>query len=178
MDCITPGSPVSKSPGVYSNPCPLSGWCCLTTSSSTTLFAFASVFPSIWVFFNESALRIRWPKYWSFSFHISLNAYLNLRWRCFMTEATAFYVSNISAYTTQRPPKLSWTGVCLDAGRKGLGPAVVVLASLLWLCCVVTCTLKIIIKAWICMRSQIHESLTWQIITYVISDSLTPCIKR
>ena len=30
-----------------------------------------SVFPSIRVFSNESALRIRWPKYWSFSFIIS-----------------------------------------------------------------------------------------------------------
>ena len=27
--------------------------------------------PSIWVFSNESTLRIRWPKYWSFSFNIS-----------------------------------------------------------------------------------------------------------
>ena len=30
-----------------------------------------SMFPSIWVFSNESALRIRWPKYCSFSFRIS-----------------------------------------------------------------------------------------------------------
>ena len=30
-----------------------------------------SVFPSIRVFSNESALCIRWPKYWSFSFSIS-----------------------------------------------------------------------------------------------------------
>ena len=30
-----------------------------------------SIFPSIWVFSNESALCIRWPKYWSFSFNIS-----------------------------------------------------------------------------------------------------------
>ena len=30
-----------------------------------------SVFPSIRVFSNESALHIRWPKYWSFSFSIS-----------------------------------------------------------------------------------------------------------
>ena len=29
-----------------------------------------SIFPSIQVFSNESALRIRWPKYWSFSFNI------------------------------------------------------------------------------------------------------------
>ena len=31
----------------------------------------SSIFPSIGVFSNESALRIRWPKYWSFSFSIS-----------------------------------------------------------------------------------------------------------
>ena len=30
-----------------------------------------SIFPSIRVFSNESALRIRWPEYWSFSFSIS-----------------------------------------------------------------------------------------------------------
>ena len=30
-----------------------------------------SIFPSIKVFSNESALHIRWPKYWSFSFSIS-----------------------------------------------------------------------------------------------------------
>ena len=30
-----------------------------------------SIFPSIRVFSNESVLRIRWPKYWSFSFGIS-----------------------------------------------------------------------------------------------------------
>ena len=38
-----------------------------------------SIFPSIRVFSNESALRIKWPKYWSFSFDISLsNEYLGL----------------------------------------------------------------------------------------------------
>ena len=30
-----------------------------------------SIFPSIRVFSNESLLRIKWPKYWSFSFSIS-----------------------------------------------------------------------------------------------------------
>ena len=30
-----------------------------------------SIFPSITVFSNESALHIRWPRYWSFSFNIS-----------------------------------------------------------------------------------------------------------
>ena len=35
------------------------------------LLILPSIFPSIRVFSNESALRIRWPKYWSFSFNIS-----------------------------------------------------------------------------------------------------------
>ena len=35
------------------------------------LLCLPSVFPSIGVFSNKSALRIRWPKYWSFSFNIS-----------------------------------------------------------------------------------------------------------
>ena len=35
------------------------------------LLLLPSVFLSIGVFSNESALRIRWPKYWSFSFNIS-----------------------------------------------------------------------------------------------------------
>ena len=35
------------------------------------LLLLPSVFPSIRVFSNESILRIRWPKYWSFSFSIS-----------------------------------------------------------------------------------------------------------
>ena len=35
------------------------------------LLLLPSIFPSIRVFSNESALRIRWPKYWSFSFNIN-----------------------------------------------------------------------------------------------------------
>ena len=38
--------------------------CCL-------LLLLPSIFPSIRVFSNESALHIRWPKYWSFSFNVS-----------------------------------------------------------------------------------------------------------
>ena len=36
-----------------------------------SLFLLSSIFPSIRVFSNESALRMSWPKYWSFSFNIS-----------------------------------------------------------------------------------------------------------
>ena len=40
---------------------------------SHPLIFLPSVFPSIRVFSNESFLHIRWPKYWSFSFNISLS---------------------------------------------------------------------------------------------------------
>ena len=38
------------------------------------LLLLPSIFPSIRVFSNESALRTRWPKFWSFSFNISLSS--------------------------------------------------------------------------------------------------------
>ena len=45
------------------------------------LLLLPSIFPSIRVFSNESALCIRWPKYWSFSFRISSsNEYSGLIW--------------------------------------------------------------------------------------------------
>ena len=60
---------LSLSPGVCANSCPLSWLCYLTISSFATpfLLLLPSVFPSIRVFSNESALRVRWPKCWSFS---------------------------------------------------------------------------------------------------------------
>ena len=61
----------SLSPGACSNSCPLSWWCHPTISSCRLLFLLPSIFPSIRVFSNQSALCIRWPRYWSFSFNIS-----------------------------------------------------------------------------------------------------------
>ena len=57
-------------PRAYSNSCPLSQRCHPTILSSVVPLP-PSVFPSIRVFSKESVLRIRWPKYWSFSFSIS-----------------------------------------------------------------------------------------------------------
>ena len=61
----------SLSPRVCSNSCSLSQGCHPTISSSVALFSSYPVCLSISVFSNESALHIRWPKYWSFSFTIS-----------------------------------------------------------------------------------------------------------
>ena len=61
----------SPTPGVYPNPCQSSWWCYPTISSCHPLLLLPSILPSTRVFSNESALRIRWSKYWSFSFSIS-----------------------------------------------------------------------------------------------------------
>ena len=60
----------SPAPGAYSNSCPLRWSCHTTVSSCHPLLLLPSIFPSIRVFSNKSVLRIRWPKYWSFSFSI------------------------------------------------------------------------------------------------------------
>ena len=45
----------------------LSQWCRPTISSCHPLLLLPSIFPSIRIFCNGLVLRIRWPKYWSFS---------------------------------------------------------------------------------------------------------------
>ena len=63
----------SPIPRAQSNSCPSSQWCHPTISSSVISFSSClQIFPSIKVFSNESALHIRWPKDWSFSFRIVL----------------------------------------------------------------------------------------------------------
>ena len=69
----------SPTPRAHPNSCPLSQWCHLTISSSVFPFSFClQSFPA-WVFSNESAPHIRWPKYQSFIFNISpFNEYSGL----------------------------------------------------------------------------------------------------
>ena len=65
------------SPGVCSNSCPLSQWCHPTISSSVAPFSCTQSFLASGSFSSESALHIRWPKYWSFSISPS-NEYTGL----------------------------------------------------------------------------------------------------
>ena len=60
----------SLPPGVCSDSCPLSRRCHSPISFSPLLL-LPSTFPSIRIFSNELVLRLRWPKYWSFSFRPS-----------------------------------------------------------------------------------------------------------
>ena len=61
----------SPSPGACSNSCPSESVMSYNHLILCHPLLLPSIFPSIRVFSNESALRIRWPKYWSFSFNIS-----------------------------------------------------------------------------------------------------------
>ena len=71
MDCSTPGFPVHHHLLDLSS-CPLSQWCHPAISSSVNPFSsHLQSFPASGSFNNESVLRMRWPKYWSFSFSIS-----------------------------------------------------------------------------------------------------------
>ena len=60
----------SPTPGVHSDLRPLSQWCHPAISSSVVPFSFYPQSLPASVFSNESTLRMRWPKYWSFSFSI------------------------------------------------------------------------------------------------------------
>ena len=92
-----------------------------------------SVFPSIRVFSSELALRIRWPKYWSFSFSVSpSNEYpglISFRIDWFDLFAAAFlYTNNKHSETeikgsvafTTAPKRIKYLGISLSKDVKDL----------------------------------------------------------
>ena len=80
MDCSIPGFPVHRQLPEHSQS--HVHWVGDAIQLSHSLFSpllLPSIFPSIWVFINESVLHVRWSKYWNFSFSISpSNAYSGL----------------------------------------------------------------------------------------------------
>ena len=67
-DCSTPGFPVLHLPELAQTHVHY-----ILLLLCHPLLLLPSIFPTIRVFSNESVLHIRWPKYWSFSFSISLS---------------------------------------------------------------------------------------------------------
>ena len=82
MDCSTPGLPVHHQLQEFTQT--HVHWVGDAVQPSHPLSSPPSIFPSIRVFSNESVLRIRWPKYWSFTFTISPSVNIQdcfpLRW--------------------------------------------------------------------------------------------------
>ncbi|XDA78848.1 hypothetical protein R6Z07M_008863 [Ovis aries] len=72
MDCSTPGFPVHHQlPELTQIHVHRVGDAIQPFHPCRPLLLLPSIFPSISIFYSESALHIRWPKYWSFSFSIS-----------------------------------------------------------------------------------------------------------
>ena len=80
MDSSKPGFPVlHRLPGLVQTHVHSVGDAIQPSHPLSSLLLLPSIFPSIRVFSSESDLRIRWPKYWSFSLSISpFNKYSGL----------------------------------------------------------------------------------------------------
>ena len=71
MNCSTPGLPVQHQLPEPTQIMSIVGDAIQPSHLLSSPSPPPSIFPSIRIFSNESVLRIRWPKYWSFSFSIS-----------------------------------------------------------------------------------------------------------
>ena len=89
MDCSTPGLPVHHQLLEFTQTHVIES---VMSSNHLILchplLLLPLIFPNIWVFSDESALCIRWPKYWSFSFNIVLpmntQDWFPLGWTCWI----------------------------------------------------------------------------------------------
>ena len=97
----------SLSPRVYSNSCPLNHWCHPTIPSSLVPFSSCPPsFPASGCFSSKSALCIRWPNYWNFSFSFSIspsNEYSGL---------ISFRIDWFDLFAVQRTPKSANASNC------------------------------------------------------------------
>ena len=73
-----------------------------------SLLLLPSIFPSIRVFSNESALRMRWPKDWRFSFNISPSNECCLVAKSCLTLATPWTVAPQDPLSTGFPRQAYW----------------------------------------------------------------------
>ena len=79
-----------------------------------SLLLLPSIFPSIRVFSNESALLIRWSKYWSFGFSISPSSEYS--------ELISFRMDWFALLAVQRTLK-SLMKAWIEKGKRGIGQA-------------------------------------------------------
>ena len=127
MNCSTPGIPVHHQLTELSK---LMSFESVMPSSHLLchpLLLLPSIFPNIWVFSNESALRIRWPKYWSFSLNISPSnehpglISFRMDWfDLFEVQGTPKSLLNTTVQKHQLLSISSCRGACFPVSRKAL----------------------------------------------------------
>ena len=111
----------SPTPRVHPNPCPS-----VMPSNHLILchplLLLPSIFPSIRVFSNESALRIRYPKYWSFSFTLAISCLTssNLPWFMDLTFQVHMQYCSSQHQTLLPSPVTATTGCCFRFGSVSL----------------------------------------------------------
>ena len=110
----------SPTPGVHPDSRPSSQWCHPAISSPVVPFSSCPQSLPASVFSNESTLRMRWPKYWSFSFSISPPKeipglisfrmdWLDLLYReLFNNYCCLFYLIPSPQFIPPLPPTISW----------------------------------------------------------------------
>ena len=124
MDCSTPGLPVPHHLPEFAQVHVLAS---VMSSSPLILWhpllLLPSIFLSIRVFSNESALHIRWPKYWSFSFSLNpSNEYSGLI--SFKTDWLDLLVLTVSI--------LGWFAIHFSSGSHFVRPLYCDLSVLGW----------------------------------------------
>ena len=91
------------------------------------LLPLPSIFPSIRVFSSKSALHIKWPKYWSFSFSISpsteYSGLISLRIDWLPSEGRRPVKGRPTSVTTQVPAMQPCLGACGTGSQRVLGGA-------------------------------------------------------
>ena len=97
----------SPTPRIYSNSRPSSQWCHPAISSSVIPFSSCPQSLPATESSNESALRMRWPKYWSFSFSIRVT----LKNMQSFNEIAFLSTSGLSSSAAALAPiKIYWSG--------------------------------------------------------------------
>ena len=109
----------SPTPKVHPNPCLLSRWCHPTISSSVVPFSSCpQSFPASGSLQNESALCIRYPKYWSFSFPLAISCLTtsNVPWFMDLTFQVPMQYGSLQHRTLLLSPVPFTTGCCFSFG--------------------------------------------------------------
>ena len=105
MDCSTPGLPVHHQLLEFTQTHVHWVGDAIHLILCCPLLLLPSIFPSIRVFSNESALRIRWPKYWNFTFNISpsneQSGLISFRWTGWISLQSKGFLRVFSNTTVQ-----------------------------------------------------------------------------